>query len=268
MAGRALVEPAQHILDAVDEARRLARYATYTGRLSIGIMPGGAAEFTQPIITGLAQRFPGVEQQYRHLRFGEWQDGILDEVDLLICSPPLPDRDTVQTEILSEPTVVAYPTQFLDGVTDVLPLHEVVTMPMLNMAIETDKKIRDYWSITLTNGQAPRTAGPEVREPQEVCEVVAAGHCAALGPAWARRAYPTQVGRWSTVLDVPATPLLMVSLADCKEFVPAMHQEVAAIVKSFTPWLLPDSSGQIVPTGDSRGDTPGLNHRSRLGTRH
>jgi DNA-binding transcriptional LysR family regulator len=244
-AGRALVEPAQRVLDTVREARRMVELTRHRGAVVLGVMPGAAGELTRPLIAELARRLPTVSFEIRVIPLSQWTPRVLDDVDLLMTCGPWPESSQLTTHLLSEPFVVAYPRQWVPAhavPSAAMSLDECFSMPMVNVAPSTAKQVVEYWRLSWLTGTADvRVAGPPVRETVEVLGSILSGHCAAIAPQWVTRAYPGNGMATAKVEGAPQAEVRMISRSPADGLVEAIHHEVAKIAEQLRPWVVPPS---------------------------
>jgi DNA-binding transcriptional LysR family regulator len=247
-AGRAVVPQAERALSAIRAARRLAAAAGFRGHVVIGCMPGGAGPLTRPLLTELAHRFPHVRFHLQPIGFERWHPGILHEVDLFIGSGPWPSEEHLATDLVTCPYLVAFPRRWRraadrrrglpngDFTATTMPTELCLSMPMPNAVGRQHRAFVEFWSTAgLADLDSVRLAGPSVGDPLETLTVLQGGHCAAIGPAWARRTFPTADYRFATVDGPPAsTRLLSAQLAH--PLLTALHQEAADIVDEHRHW--------------------------------
>ena len=239
-AGAALIGPAQHLVDAVESARRTAGNLRHTGTVTVGLMPGGAAELTTPLLTGLASRFPGVRLVVRDVELRAWHDDLCDEVDLLVANPPWPDRELRTTELLADEVVLAYPHQLLPDGPAVLSLEDALRLPLADMAQLPARPVADFWTLArLTNGGADyRRAGPPVEGFEQTRDVILSGAAGAFAPGWVARVFPSTAFGVARLAEHPDAGVRLLSRLDAPEVVEAMHVEARHIVREIGPWVL------------------------------
>lgn len=244
-AGAALLGPAQHLVDAVASARRTAANLRHTGTVTVGLMPGGAAELTTPLLTGLASRFPGVRVVVRPVELAAWHDDLCDEVDLLVASPPWPDRELLVTELLEDEVVLAYPQHLLPDGPEVLTLADALRLPLADMAALPARAVADFWTLSgLTNGTADyRRAGPAVEGFEQTRDVILSGTAGAFAPGWVARVFPSTAFGVARLAEHPEAGVRLFSRLDSPEVVEAMHVEASHIVREIGPWVLGDPVG-------------------------
>jgi DNA-binding transcriptional LysR family regulator len=247
-AGEALLEPARRLVDDLEQTRRAARHLGYRGEVALGIMPGGAAELTRPLVGGLQRSFPGVTFRLRGLTLMDWHDRLLDQVDLLVGSPPWPRTAHRATVLLDEPIIVAYPTAMLPDRPDRLSLDEALRLPMISFAEPTPRPVVDFWNLSWLSGAAAdyRACGPDVAGPAEARDAIVAGQCAAFGPARVSRVVPSQAFSVAAVDGEPAAGVRLMSRLTGSELVDAIHDEAAHIVRMARPWVLSDPAQSSV----------------------
>ena len=251
-AGAALLGPAQHLVDAVESARRTAANLRHTGTVTVGLMPGGAAELTTPLLTGLATRFPGVRVAVRAVELTAWHEDLCDELDLLVASPPWPDRELLVTELLDDEVVLAYPWNLRPDRPTELTLEEALRLPMADLAEATGPAVTSFWSLAwLTNGGADyRRAGPSVEGVHQTRDAILSGAVGAFGPGWVARMFPSPAYGTARLAEHPAAGVRLLSRPSPSEVVRAMHVEARHIVREIGPWVLGD------PLGPQRGAAP------------
>lgn len=253
-AGAALLGPAQHLVDAVESARRTAANLRHTGTVTVGLMPGGAAELTTPLLTGLATRFPGVRVVVRQVELAEWHDDLCDEVDLLVANPPWPDRELRATELLPDEVVLAYPHELLPDRPAVLSLDDALRLPLADMAQLPARAVADFWTLAaLTNGGADyRRAGPPVEGFEQTRDVILSGAAGAFAPGWVARVFPTTAFGVARLAEHPDAGVRLLSRPDPPEVVEAMHVEARHIVREIGPWVLGNLRDPVPGGGVSR----------------
>ena len=239
-AGRALLGPAQHLVDAVESARRTAANLRHTGTVTIGLMPGGAAELTTPLLTGLATRFPGVHVVVRDVELRTWHDDLCDELDLLVASPPWPDRELLVTELLEDEVVLAYPWNLLPDRPAVIRLEDALRLPLADMTQLPARAVADFWTMSrLTNGDADyRRAGPPVDGFEQTRDVIISGTAGAFAPGWVARVFPPTAFGVARLAEHPDAGVRLLSRPSPPEVVQAMHVEARHIVREIGPWVL------------------------------
>ncbi|GAB3450428.1 hypothetical protein GCM10027517_37870 [Phycicoccus ginsengisoli] len=244
-AGAALLGPAQHLVDAVDSARRTAANLRHSGTVTVGLMPGGAAELTTPLLTGLASRFPGVELVVRPVELASWHDGLCDEVDLLVANPPWPDRELRVTELLADEVVLAYPSDLLPDRPATISLADALALPLADMADLPARAVADFWTLAwLANGDGDyRRSGPPVEGFEQTRDVILAGTAGAFAPGWVARVFPTRAFGVARLAEHPDAGVRLLSRPDAPEVVEAMHVEASHIVREIGPWVLGDPVG-------------------------
>ncbi|MDU0314263.1 LysR family transcriptional regulator [Phycicoccus sp. M110.8] len=239
-AGAALLGPAQHLVDAVESARRTAANLRHTGTVTVGLMPGGAAELTTPLLTGLASRFPGVHVVVRDVELRAWHDDLCDELDLLVASPPWPDRELLVTELLDDEVVLAYPWNLLPDRPGVIRLEDALRLPLADLAAETGQAVTRFWTLAwLTNGAADyRRAGPPVGGIEQTRDAILSGTVGAFGPGWVARVLGSPEYGTARLAEHPAAGVRLLSRPQPPEVVQAMHVEARHIVREIGPWVL------------------------------
>jgi LysR substrate binding domain len=210
-------------------------------------MPGGAAELTRPVLMGLAAGFPHVQITVRHVSLVEWSESLVDEVDLLVASPPWPDRELLATELLTEPVVVAYPSTFIPEGPAELSLERALDLPMARFADSIPGRVVDYWNLSwAANGSGDyQAAGRQVRGPTDTHAAIMAGECAAFRPAWATRLFHEGYSVARLAGD-HLTGVRLLSRPDCPEVVHAMHEEAGHITREVGRWFLGSPASRSV----------------------
>ncbi|MGO4341467.1 LysR family transcriptional regulator [Pedococcus sp. 2YAF34] len=238
--GAALVQPARRTLDNARAVRRGVELLAYTGRLTLGVMPGGAAELTRPLLLELARRFPRVTFTYRPVPMTAWHDGILGEVDLLVTREPFPGSEVVATELLREGVGVAVPASFSEADAHSLSLDDVMGCPMVRTSDAVPRAITSHWGLEhLANGFKAQRRGPAADGPLETSDRVEAGYGVAVGPVSVARMYGSGAFRFVPVTGVPDSAVALVSRGDDeRELVVAVHRETADIVRRIAPLVL------------------------------
>ena len=238
--GEALVLPARRTLDNARAVRRGVELSSHRGHLTLGLMPGGAAELTRPLLLELSRRFPHVTFDFRHVPMPAWHEDILREVDLLVTREPFPGPDVVATELLREGVGVAVPASFSEADADTLCLADVLASPLVRSAETVPRAITSHWGLEhLANGFRAQRRGPAADGPVQTSERVEAGYGVAVGPVSVARMYGSGAFRFVTMTGVPDSTVALVSRADDeRELVAAVHRETADIVRRVAPLVL------------------------------
>jgi DNA-binding transcriptional LysR family regulator len=239
-AGEALLLPARRILEDARAVRRGVELTSYAGRLTLGVMPGGAAELTRPLLLELSRRFPGVTFSFVHVPMHGWHEGILGEVDLLVTREPYPGHEVVATELLREGVGVALPASFDEADAHTLTLDEVLDCPMVRASDTTPRAITSHWGLEhLANGFRAERRGPAADGPLETSERVEAGYGVAVGPASVERLYGSGAFKFVAMTGVPDSTVALVSRGDDeRDLVAEVHRETADIVRRLSPLVL------------------------------
>jgi DNA-binding transcriptional LysR family regulator len=263
--GEALVLPARRTLDNARAVRRGVELSAHRGHLTIGLMPGGAAELTRPLLRELSRRFPHVTFDFRHVPMPAWHEGILCEVDLLVTREPFPGPEVLATELLREGVGVAVPASFSEADAPSLSVDDVLGGPLVRSADTVPRAITSYWGLEhLANGFRAQRRGPAADGPVETSERVEAGYGLAVGPVSVARMYGSGAFRFVTMTGVPDSTVALVSRADDeRELVAAVHRETADIVRRIAPLVLgglspdiDDVVDTVVPRGSDGGAPP------------
>ena len=238
--GEALLQPARRILDDARAVRRGVELMSYAGRLTVGLMPGGAAELTRPLLLELSRRFPAVTFSFLQVPMHGWHAGILGELDLLVTREPYPGPEVVATELLREGVGVALPASFAEADAHTLSLAEVLDCPMVRTSDTVPRVITSHWGLEhLANGFRAERRGPAADGPLETSERVGAGYGVAVGPASVARLYGSAAFRFVPMAGVPDSTVALVSRGDDqRDLVAAVHRETADIVRRLAPLVL------------------------------
>ncbi len=246
-AGESLLGPAQLMLDAARSARRSVQLTTFSGDVTLAIMPGGALEMTRPLLVELGRRLPRVDFHFRALSMPQWHPRILEEVDLLITREPYPAADTVMTVLLSEPVGVGVPASFEESDAAVLSLDQVAARAMVRMAESVPQEIVTHWSLTsLTNGWEVERRGPAADGPLETRDRVESGFGMAVAPASVSRLYGQGAYSFVPLEGVADSRVVLVSaVGSSTDLVRAIHREAADVVARLSPLVLGGGSAAV-----------------------
>jgi DNA-binding transcriptional LysR family regulator len=133
-AGRAFLEKARTILDAVEEAREVALGSERgtSGRLEVGFISSATLSLLPPSIRLFRERFGGVELELRELTSAQQIDALYGgEIKAGLVRLPLRAPGICFEPVLEERLVVALPSGHALEDLDRVPLERVVDLPLI-----------------------------------------------------------------------------------------------------------------------------------------
>jgi DNA-binding transcriptional LysR family regulator len=133
-AGRAFLEKARTILDAVEEAREVALGTERgtQGRLEVGFISSATLSLLPPSIRLFRERFSEVELELRELTSAQQIDALYEgEIKAGLVRLPLRAPGIRFEPVLEERLVVALPSGHALEDLDRVPLEEIVDLPLI-----------------------------------------------------------------------------------------------------------------------------------------
>ena len=133
-AGRALLERAKTILDAVEEAREVARGAEQgmQGRLEVGFISSASLSLLPPSIRLFRERFGGVELELKELTSAQQMDALYEGgIRVGLVRLPLRAPGIRFEPVLEERLVVAVPSGHALEKLERVPLEAIVDLPLI-----------------------------------------------------------------------------------------------------------------------------------------
>ena len=203
-AGRAFLERARAILDAVEEAREEARGTErgVQGRLHVGFISSATLSLLPPSIRLFRERFGGVELELKELTSAQQVDALYEgEIKVGLVRLPMRVAGIRFEPVFEEQLVVAVPSGHVLEKLDRVSLEAIVDLPLIFF---TRQLIPGFHAqiveLFQRVGAFPKVAQHAVHL-QTIVGLVASGVGIAILPASAERA--SREGVVYRALDVP-----------------------------------------------------------------
>jgi DNA-binding transcriptional LysR family regulator len=203
-AGRAFLERAKTILDAVEEAREIARGAEQgtQGRLEVGFISSATLSLLPPSIRLFRERFGGVELELKELTSAQQIDALYEGgIRVGLVRLPLRAPGIRFEPVLEERLVVALPSGHALEALDRVSLETIADLPLIFF---TRQLIPGFHAqiveLFQRVGAFPKVAQHAVHL-QTIVGLVASGVGIAILPSSARRV--SREGVVYRALDVP-----------------------------------------------------------------
>lgn len=212
-AGRDLLEHARELLAGQERAvallRRHAR--SDSGTLRLGFLSGVAGPRTRAILDRLHAQSPEAQVDLVEVGWGEQVAAVLDgRIDAVFARPPLPEAPVHRTVVLTEPRVLAMPTDH--PLTGLLELHTADLADLVQVdAEDVDQAWRAWWSIApRPDGSRPRY-GPVVHTIEEMLQVVVSTQVVAITAASVADIHPRPDIAYRRIVDAEPTTVELVT---------------------------------------------------------
>ena len=213
-AGVRLVERLRPVLADLDGALAETRAnAAAPGLLRVGFKAGGIGPLLTEVLHAYSAAHPDVRVELTRMEWADDLSGLRSgAVDVVLARPPLDTRGCDAQVLLSDRRVAGLPTwHALAGQAEVT-MADLADEPVVTGA-DAPPELNDFWTVNpRPDGSVPRL-GPAVRNNEEMLVHVALGHGVCIAAATIADHYRGPDVVFRPIADLPALPLLLVTLS-------------------------------------------------------
>ena len=183
-AGRALLERAPALLEAVDAAVEAAVQAdrSEAGELSVGLLATAPLDFTPRLLRAFAARHPDVDVSVRSYPFDDPSGGVRDRAaDVSLVWLPFSTDGLVCEPLFSDPRMAVLPASHPLAAREELEVGDLLDEPVVWID-DMDPVARDFW-VLADHRDGPPRIGAHITGFDDMFAAVRAGQAIAASPA-------------------------------------------------------------------------------------